>query len=69
MKEDGEQKADDRGQRSEGRSQRSENMEAGLRPVGAIGAYAPEGMRPALVRLNWYKLLSFRLIVLMWCKV
>ena len=45
MKEDGEQKADDRGQRSEGRSQRSENMEVGLRPVGAIGAYAPEGMR------------------------
>ncbi len=44
MKEDGEQKADDRGQRSE-------NMEV--------------GMRPALVRLNWYKLLSFRLIVLM----
>ena len=30
MKEDGEQKADDKGQRSEGKSQRSENMEAGM---------------------------------------
>ena len=29
MKEDGEQKADDKGQRLEGRSQRAENMEAG----------------------------------------
>jgi CheY-like chemotaxis protein len=33
---------EDRGQKTE---DRKENAEVGLRPVGAIGAYAPEGMR------------------------
>ena len=49
--EDRGQMPEDRGQRTEGRGQRTEdrgarirNWECGLRPVGAIGIYAPEGM-------------------------
>ncbi len=56
MTEDRGQRTDDRGQKTEVRSQRSEDRsqrtddrilkwECGLRPVGAIEAYAPEGRR------------------------
>jgi len=46
------QRTEDRGQMTEVRYQKTEDRdqscrkwECGLRPVGAIGAYAPEGMR------------------------
>jgi hypothetical protein len=36
---------EDRGQITDDRGARIRNWECGLRPVGAIGAYTPEGMR------------------------
>ena len=36
---------DDRGRMTEGMGHRAEGVECGLRPVGDIGAYAPEGSR------------------------
>ena len=39
--------AEDRGQKTEDRRRKTEAFEFGLRPVGAMGAYAPEGSRNA----------------------
>ena len=61
MKEDRSQKSEDGGQKAEikghgakgmaygaeERGQKTEGIEVGLRPVGAIGACAPEGIRNA----------------------
>jgi len=69
--EDGRQRVEDRGQRAEDGGQKTEDRgqmvedggigirisECGLRPVGAIGACAPEGMRNVSARL-WDKTLS-----------